>query len=106
VRLVCLSFVNQVFLQDILDKEGNKKFIRLIRSKDSKILKELSPFLIMGWQMVLTIVLCGILGWWLDKQFDTKPWLLIGFLFFGVFAAMVSFLKTAANYNKKKKINN
>jgi F0F1-type ATP synthase assembly protein I len=89
-------------LCDILSKEGDKKYLRLIRSKDSKALKELSPFLIMGWQMVLTIVLCGILGWWLDKQFNTKPWLLIGFLFFGVFAAMVSFLKTAMNANKKK----
>ncbi|TAL70845.1 MAG: AtpZ/AtpI family protein [Bacteroidetes bacterium] len=76
--------------------------MRLIRSKDSKALKELSPFLIMGWQMVLTIVLCGFLGWWLDKQFNTKPWLLIGFLFFGVVAAMVSFLRTAMNANKKK----
>ena len=90
-------------MHDILIKEDKKKYFRLIRSKDSKILKELSPFMIMGWQMVLTIVLCGLLGWWLDKVLSTKPWLLIGFLFFGVFAAMVSFLKTAANYSKNVK---
>jgi F0F1-type ATP synthase assembly protein I len=81
----------------------SRKYFRLVRSSDSKVLRELAPFLIMGWQIVLTVVFCGFIGWWLDKQFKTVPWLMISMLFFGAAAAMVNFLKAVANLDKKKK---
>ncbi len=88
--------------ENILE-DKSKKYFRLIRGSDSKVLKELAPFLVMGWQIVLTIVFCGLIGWWLDKQFKTAPWLMISMMLFGVVAAMVNFFKAVANIDKKKK---
>jgi F0F1-type ATP synthase assembly protein I len=45
----------------------------------------------------------ALLGWWLDKIFNTSPTLIIIFSLFGVLAGMVSFFRTVLNINKKNK---
>ncbi|MGA2298078.1 MAG: AtpZ/AtpI family protein [FCB group bacterium] len=82
------------------DKNKNRKFF--FNKKDADSLRDISPFITMGWQMVLTILLCLAIGWWLDKQFNTHPWLIIGFSVFGIVAAMVNFIKTALNAGKNE----
>ena len=41
----------------------------------------------MAWRISVEIVValgvCGFIGWWLDKWFDTKPWLMVVFLLLG-----------------------
>jgi ATP synthase protein I len=36
--------------------------------------------------MGIAVAIGAGLGWWLDRTFDTKPWLMIVFLLFGVAA--------------------
>jgi F0F1-type ATP synthase assembly protein I len=57
----------------------------------------------LGWQLAITIGLMALLGWWLDKVFNTSPTLIIIFSLFGVLAGMVSFFRTVLNINKKNK---
>jgi len=74
--------------------------------KDSRerIIKELGPYMNLGMQLVVTIALMALLGWWLDTKFDTEPWLMVILSFFGAIAGMVSFIRTAlASSNKSKK---
>lgn len=74
------------------------------KKKDSRkrILNELGPYLNMGMQLVVTIAVMALLGWWLDTKFDTEPWLLVVFSFLGAIAGMVTFIKTALRSGKKK----
>lgn len=82
---------------NILQINNHKK----VKSKDN-IIKELSPYLNLGWQLAITICLMALLGWWLDGQFDTKPLFVIICSVFGVIAALYSFIRTVISLNKKK----
>lgn len=78
------------------------------QSDQSKILetyREVGPYLGLGTQLAATIVLMFFLGRWLDEQFETDPVLTIVFSFFGGFAGIYNFIKTALNMNEKKKKN-
>jgi F0F1-type ATP synthase assembly protein I len=68
-----------------------------------RIIKELSPYLNLGWQLAVTICLMALLGWWLDGEFETKPVFIIICSIFGVIVGMYSFIKTVLNLNIKKK---
>lgn len=62
-----------------------------------------------GIQLVVTIVGFGALGWWLDGQFDTNPWLLLAGVIFGATGGMISFIRTAlraGNGSRKRKEDN
>lgn len=66
----------------------------------NKLVKELGPFINIGWQLALTIILMVFLGKWLDEKFDTSPWLIVTFSLFGIIAGMVNFLKTVLKKDK------
>jgi len=66
------------------------------------ISKELGPYLNLGWQMAITILLMVLLGWWLDGKFHTSPWLIVICSLFGVVAGMYSFIRTVLNLTKGK----
>lgn len=74
----------------------------MAKDKDDKILNELAPYLNLGWQLVISICLMALLGWWLDGKFNTKPVLIIICTLFGAFAGMYSFIKTVMKIDKKK----
>lgn len=40
----------------------------------------------LGLEMGLAVAIGAGLGWWLDRTFGTKPWLMLVFLLFGVAA--------------------
>ncbi len=71
------------------DKNGEDKLERRRR-----IIKELAPYASLGIQMVLTIGLCGYIGWLIDEKTDSSPVFLIIGTFFGAIAGMVYFIKT------------
>lgn len=48
-----------------------------------------------GIQLVVTICGFAALGWFLDRQLETAPWLLLGGLVFGATGGMISFIRTA-----------
>jgi F0F1-type ATP synthase assembly protein I len=74
----------------------------LLPGKKSKIWYELGPYLNLGWQLAITIVLMVFLGKWLDDKFDTSPTFIVIFSIFGIFAGMYNFLREVLRSNKRK----
>lgn len=47
----------------------------------------------LGLQFVVTLVLFGGLGWWLDGLWGTRPWLLVAGIFLGAIVAFWAIVK-------------
>jgi ATP synthase protein I len=70
-------------------------------SKNSgKILSDYAPYIGLGLQLAVTVVIMVFIGVWLDGEFDTKPALTIICSFIGVFAALYNFIKTVIKLGK------
>lgn len=70
------------------------------KSDRAKIIKEMSPYITLGIDFALTVLLLSLLGYWLDNKYDTLPmWVLICSLF-GIVVAFYKFFKVVM---KKKK---
>lgn len=52
-------------------------------------------------ELVVGVVVGGFIGWVLDRQFGTAPWLLIVFLLFGFCAGMMNVVRTARQMQAK-----
>ena len=63
-------------------------------------LKDYAPYLGLGIQLAATVGVMAFLGIWLDKKFDSSPWLTIICSFFGVFAGMYNFIKAVIKSGK------
>jgi F0F1-type ATP synthase assembly protein I len=46
-----------------------------------------------GLQFALTFMVFGAIGYWLDNQWNTRPWLLIAGVFLGATGAFISLIK-------------
>jgi ATP synthase protein I len=53
------------------------------------------PYLTLGLQLALTVVVFFFLGRWLDGKFGTAPWLMLAGLALGVAGGMTAFLVKA-----------
>jgi F0F1-type ATP synthase assembly protein I len=73
------------------------------RSDRNKLIKEVGPYINLGWQLVITIGLGALFGYWLDGKLGTKPAMIVVFSLLGIAVGMFSFLKTVLNIDKKKK---
>jgi ATP synthase protein I len=51
-------------------------------------------------ELVSAVVVGTIIGFILDKTFDTKPWLILIFFFVGVIAGIVNVFRSAKNMQK------
>jgi ATP synthase protein I len=58
------------------------------------------PYIGLGLQLAVTVIVMVFLGIWLDKRFGTNPWLTIIFSFLGIAAALYSFLKQVLKSDK------
>ena len=63
---------------------------------------QMGPYLTLGLQLALTVVVCFFLGRWLDTVFGTAPWLMISGLALGVAGGFISFFRTAIALGKKE----
>jgi ATP synthase protein I len=68
---------------------------------DTDFYKEITPYLGLGVQLAVTVVVLVFLGIWLDGKFDTQPILTIVFSFLGMAAALYNFIKTVLKSDKK-----
>jgi F0F1-type ATP synthase assembly protein I len=64
--------------------------------------KEFGPFLTLGLQLALSVVVFFFLGRWLDDQFNTAPWLMIAGLAIGITGGFISFFRTVLALGKKE----
>lgn len=39
------------------------------------------------------VIVCILLGLWLDSKFDTKPWILLGLMLFGMAGGMIRLIR-------------
>ena len=56
---------------------------------------ELGPFLTMGVQLALAVLVCGLVGHWLDSELGSAPWLMITGLGIGILGGFIKFIRTA-----------
>lgn len=63
---------------------------------------EFGPFLTLGLQLAIGVVVFFFLGQWLDSRFGTSPWLMIVGIFIGVVGGLISFIRTAMRLGREE----
>jgi F0F1-type ATP synthase assembly protein I len=63
---------------------------------------EVGPFLTLGLQLALSVVVFFFLGRWLDNRFNTAPWLMITGLVIGIVGGFISFFRTVIALGKRE----
>jgi F0F1-type ATP synthase assembly protein I len=58
--------------------------------------REFGPFLTLGIQLALTVVIFFFVGRWLDEKLDTAPWLMLAGLLAGIAGGMIKFFRTVS----------
>lgn len=67
----------------------------------AKAYREIGPYLGLGLQLAVTIVVFFLVGRWLDGVFETSPILMVVGGFIGAAAGLYSFLRTVLSLSKK-----
>lgn len=70
--------------------------------KDDNGFHQAGPYLTLGWQMVITILMGVGIGYWIDKSYGTKPLYLVIFSVLFVIIALVNFIRTVLDLEKKE----
>jgi F0F1-type ATP synthase assembly protein I len=86
--------------------KNTKKKISLIPKTNPYIFRELAPYMNLGMQILIPILLGALGGWWMDKKFETIPIFILVFTILGVIIGMYSFFRTISELEKKKKRGN
>jgi len=68
-----------------------------------KNFKELGPLMAIGWLFPTSIAIGVLIGYYIDKIFNTAPVALILFFIFGTIAAFVNVYREYMNWIKKEK---
>lgn len=66
-------------------------------------LRKVGPYLNIGLVFLVCMGVGVWLGWWLDKEFDTKPWLLLVGSLFGMASGFYHFFKVVLHKGSGKK---
>lgn len=64
-------------------------------------MQEVGPYMGMGFQLAAAMVAFGALGWWLDGQLGTAPWLMVVGLLMGATGGMVNIIRISLRSSKK-----
>ena len=64
--------------------------------------RKAGPYIDASWQLAGAVGLGSLLGWWLDKKFNTAPWLLVGGALFGIGTGFYLFFKILMTLGKNK----
>lgn len=63
-------------------------------SEEQTLWRQLTNLAAAGMQLTATIAGGALLGWWLDRRFETAPWLLLACVLLGIVGGFVGFLRT------------
>ncbi|CAN5554665.1 hypothetical protein BH10BAC6_BH10BAC6_08330 [soil metagenome] len=69
----------------------------------SSIMRQMAPYLNLGAQMAVTILVLGGAGWWIDSKWQTTPWGLIIGLMLGSALGLTQFLRMIQQLLKRPK---
>ena len=62
--------------------------------KVSKGYAEVGPYISAGTQYAASIVVCLLIGWWLDGKYGTSPWFVVSGVILGAVAGFYNLYKT------------
>ncbi len=65
-------------------------------------MKDLSPYLTLGLQLAITVVIFFFLGKYADAYFGTKPWLMVAAILLGAAGGLIKFFTTVIALGKKE----
>jgi ATP synthase protein I len=65
--------------------------------------REVAPYLGLGLQLAVTILIFLFIGRWVDGKLGTAPWFMVIGAFLGGTAGMYSFIRTVIRLEKKDK---
>ena len=65
-------------------------------------LQKLAPFLTLGIQLALSVVLFFFIGKWMDDRFNTSPWLMLGGVIAGGVGGMVKFVTSVMKLGQQQ----
>jgi len=68
--------------------------------------RKVAPYLNIGYVWASSVILLTLLGWFLDKQWDTRPYLTIIGAILGVVTGFYNFIKTVMTLEKKREEKN
>jgi len=77
---------------------GEKKI-----SDIAKVYREIGPYLGLGTQLALSIIVFLFIGRWVDSQLETYPIFLLVGAFIGAVGGFYHFIKTVIQLGEKKK---
>ena len=63
-------------------------------SEDQTLGRQLANLMAAGTQLTASIGGSALLGWWLDREVGTKPWLLLVFVLVGTVGGFIGFMRT------------
>lgn len=69
----------------------------------SKSFRDVAPYMGLGFQLGVTIVVMFLVGDWIDGEYNTKPTWTLVLGSFGIFSGMYHFIKTVMNLQKKER---
>jgi F0F1-type ATP synthase assembly protein I len=64
--------------------------------------REFGPFLTLGLQLAIAVVVFFFLGRWLDSKLGTSPWFMLAGLGLGIVGGFVQFFRTALALGEKE----
>lgn len=63
--------------------------------------RDFGPFLTLGLQLAISVVVFFFIGYWLDGKFGTSPWCTLGGAFLGAAGGLIKFLREAISLGKR-----
>jgi len=64
--------------------------------------RDAAPYLTLGIQLAVTVVIFFLLGWWLDSHNNTSPTFQLVGVLVGSVGGMIKFLKSVTEMSKKE----
>lgn len=66
------------------------------------MLQSVAPYLTLGIQLAITVVVFFFIGKFADDYFGTKPWLMVVSIFVGSIGGLIKFFRTVIDLSKKE----
>lgn len=70
-------------------------------STSKSVARDFGPFLTMGLQLAISVIVFFFIGYWLDGKFGTAPWCTVVGAFVGVAGGLIKFLREAIALGKQ-----
>ena len=72
------------------------------RGSQKRWVEDIGPFLTLGIQLALAVIIFFFLGRWLDERWGTAPWLTLAGLAVGVAGGFLQFFRSVAAISRKE----